>query len=160
MANWNSHLPSTRKNSHPFSSLQEEMNNFFEQFNNDFFPSNLEDKDLFNPKVEIKDSEKQIKVCAELPGLKEDEIKVTLQDNYLVIEGEKKKEWKEEEKGMYRSEFSYGSFHRTIPLADEVKENSVKASYKDGILTIEIEKTGNGNKKNKSIPINWNKEKQ
>lgn len=140
------------RNQNPLSLWQREMNSLFDRFNQDFgsFGTGLSD---FSPRIEVKDSDKNYIVCAEVPGIKENDIEITLKDNCLVLQGERKSESKEEEENYYRSEFSYGSFYRTIPLNDEVDPDSVKASYKDGILTVEMVKLNPVQHQEKKIPI-------
>lgn len=142
----------TTRNQNPLSVWQREMNSLFDRFNQDFgsFGTGLSD---FSPRIEVKDRDKSYIVCAEVPGIKENDIDITLKDNCLVLEGERKTESKEEEEGYYRSEFSYGNFYRTIPLNDEVDPDSVKASYKDGILTVEMQKLNPAQHQAKKIPI-------
>lgn len=130
-------------------SFQDEIRRFFDRFNTDF------DTDVnWNlPKVEIKDQDKTYVVKAEVPGMSEKDIQVNLKDNSLIIEGERKSEHKEEKEGRYTSEFSYGDFYREIPLADEVNPDTVKASYRDGILSITLDKLSTSASKVKKIPI-------
>jgi HSP20 family protein len=144
----------TKRNENPITVWQNEMRNFFDKFNQDF---NL-DMDLpkmkdFTPKIEVKDKDKGYLISAEVPGMSEKDLSVSLKDNALIIEGERKTESKSEEKGRYFSEFSYGSFYRSIPLEDEVDASKVKASYRDGILSVEVQKSENGSHKAKKIPI-------
>lgn len=142
----------TTRSQNPLSLWQREMNSLFDRFNQDFgsFGTGLSD---FSPRIEVKDGEKNYIICAEVPGIKEDDIEITLKDNSLVLQGERKSETKEEEGEYFRSEFSYGSFYRTIPLNDEVDPDSVKASYKDGILTVEMQKINPVPHQAKKIPI-------
>lgn len=147
MSLWKKNLP-VRADS--FFALQNEMNDLFEGLNRGFFPSSIK-AEGFMPKLEMKEDEKKYYVSAELPGMKEDDIHVTLKDNALIIEGEKKSEMKKEEKGIYRSEFNYGSFYRAVPLVSEVDAERVAATYKNGVLQVEIEKketSGNARKIN------------
>lgn len=137
------------KGTNSLSNWQRDMDNFFQRFNRDF-GSGLEE---FSPKVEIKEKAKGYVVCAEVPGMKEKDISVELRDNSLIIEGERRVEVNEEKDDYTSSEFSYGSFYRTIPLSEEVNGDTVKASYKDGILTVELEKVKESAHKSKKIPI-------
>jgi len=142
----------TVRNQNPISLWQREMNNLFDRFGRDIGGI---DTDLaeFSPKVEIKEKNKHYTVCAEVPGMKESDINVTLEDNCLILQGERKSESKKEEEGYFSSEFSYGSFYRSIPLDEEVNPDSVKASYKDGLLTIDLDKVKESSHKTKKIPI-------
>jgi HSP20 family protein len=105
------------------------------------------------PIVDIKDHEKEIEIQAELPGVSEKDVDLSLSDNSLIIKGEKKHETEEEEKGYYRMERSYGSFERTIPLPVEVDRDKVEATFKNGILNICLPKTKEAIAHTKKIPI-------
>lgn len=142
----------TTRNKNPISLWQDEMSNLFRRFNKDL---ETFDTDLvsFTPKVEVKEKDKGYIVRAEVPGMKEDEINVTLRDNSLILEGERKSESEEQGEDFYSSEFSYGSFYRTIPLSEEVNPDSVKASCKGGILRVELDKVKPSAHKSKKIPI-------
>lgn len=142
----------TTRNENPFMSWQREMNNLFDRFNRDVDFS-TSDLDQFSPKVEMKEKDNGYLVRAEIPGMSEKDINVSLRDNNLILEGEKKSESKKEEKGQYFSEFSYGSFYRSIPLNEEVNPDNVKATYKNGVLTVELETVREIEHKSKKIPI-------
>lgn len=150
--NKNSSLTPIREQN-PWSLWQREMSNLFDRFNRDFGSMEMGEVGNFYPKIEIKDQDKKMIVCAEVPGMNEKDVNVTLKDNHLILQGERKSETKSEEGGRHRSEFSYGSFYRAIPLGEEVKEDTAKASYKDGLLTIEIEKSEETSTQAKKIPI-------
>ncbi len=144
--------PPALKNKNPFSQWQDEMSNMLRKFNRDL-ESFDSDVASFSPKVELKEKEKGYVVRAEIPGMKENDINVTLKDNSLVLEGERKSESEEEKEGYYSSEFSYGSFYRAIPISEEVNPDTVKASYKNGILVVELEKVKPSAHKSKKIQI-------
>jgi HSP20 family protein len=80
-------------------------------------------------------------VKAELPGMKEEEVDVSVVGNRLTIKGEKKAETEVKEENYYRSERSYGSFFRSIDLPSDVDPDKIEANYEDGILEVEIPKT-------------------
>jgi HSP20 family protein len=143
--------PATR-NQNPVNLWQKELNNLFDRFGRDL--SNLDIENTgFSPRIEISERNNQYKVCAEVPGVKENEINVTLKDNSLILEGERKTESKKDNEGFFSSEFCYGNFYRAIPLVDEVNPDTVKASYKDGILMVELDKVKPTSLKAKKIPI-------
>jgi HSP20 family protein len=78
-------------------------------------------------------------VRAELPGIDPDrDVDIEIRDRSLRIRAERRQEQRTEEGGRYRSEFRYGTFTRVIPLASDVKEEDVKASYRDGILEVRV----------------------
>jgi HSP20 family protein len=137
-------------------SIQDEMNRLF----NDFFgrvPSRFEgdwSASEWNPSVDISETKDEIVVKAEVPGMKKDDIKITLQDNVLTMRGERKQEKEEKETNFYRMERSYGSFTRSFNLPTMVQADKIKASYKDGILNITLPKAEEI--KPKQIPIEIN----
>jgi len=122
----------------PFEAFERDVKRIFD----DFFA--LEPVDLFDsawlPTVDVEEDEKSIHVRAEIPGIDEKDLNVTLEDNVLTISGEKKEERKEENKRYVLAERRFGSFKRSIALPAEVKADSVKASFKNGVLTIDFEK--------------------
>lgn len=150
--NKNTSLTSNRDN-HPWSLWQKEMSHLIDRFNKDFGDISTGEFSSFNPKIEIKEKDKELIVCAEVPGMSEKDVNVTLKDNQLIIEGERRTENKSEKDGSFHTEFSYGSFYRSIPLGEDIKEDSIKASYKDGLLTIEMEKTKESSSSVKKIPV-------
>lgn len=131
----------------------------FDRYARDFFsgvlaPFSGNDSDTgFMPRVEVKETDKEYHVIAELPGMKESDIHLSLKENTLVIEGEKRSEKKSEGKGFFRSEFEYGDFYRAIPLNSDVDDKKVEANYKDGLLTISLIKKNDGKEKTVKIPI-------
>ncbi len=122
----------------PFEAFERDVKRLFD----DFFA--LEPVDLFDsawmPMVDVDEDEKSIHIRAEIPGIDEKNINVTLEDNVLTISGEKKEERKEENKRYIVAERKFGSFKRCITLPAEVKADSAKASFKNGVLTIDFEK--------------------
>lgn len=139
----------------PWSLIRDEMWDLFDRFSHDDELPLLSSTQQFVPKIEVKDQEKAFQVCVEVPGMSEKDLNVTLKDNVLVIEGEKKNETKNEDKkkGFYHSEFSYGSFYRAIPLSEEANPDEVSASYKDGILVIDVAKRPEKARASKRIEI-------
>lgn len=116
-----------------------------------------EGKDLFSrsdwaPAVDIKETDQAFTVEAELPGMSKDDVKVTVHDGVLTIKGERRQEEETEDKKVHRIERFYGSFMRRFTLPDNVDENSVKASFKDGLLTLTINKAEP--KEPKAIEVN------
>ena len=104
------------------------------------------------PAIELAEDKNNLVVTAELPGLKKEDIEVTLLDGTLTISGERKHECKVEDAGVCRSERFFGRFQRTITLPSEVAGNDVKADYKDGLLTVTLPKSETA--KPKKIGVN------
>jgi HSP20 family protein len=95
----------------------------------------------FMPQVDVADADKEIKVSVELPGLDGKDVEVSLTKETLTIKGEKREEKEEKGKDYYRSERSFGSFTRTIPLPFEIDAEKAEASFKKGVLTVSLPKT-------------------
>ncbi|MFQ5709441.1 MAG: Hsp20/alpha crystallin family protein [bacterium] len=111
-------------------------------FFDDFFDAAFPVPQLaFEPKIDVKESEKEFVINAELPGLEKNDFKLVLENDVLTLEGEKKYEHEEKKDEYYRSERSYGSFRRSFRLTNEVEKNKIKADYKNGILKITIPKS-------------------
>jgi HSP20 family protein len=96
--------------------------------------------DTFSPKIDISENEKSITIDAEIPGVPKENLKITLQDNILTIEGEKKKVSDEKDKNYYREERSFGKFKRSFTLPVEVDSENVDARFINGILEIKLNK--------------------
>lgn len=144
-------LPTNRRN----QERQNIFSDFFDLYAREFFSPMLgeENAETFMPKVEVQETEKGYSVRAELPGMKEEDINLTLDDNCLILQGEKRSEKKNETDNQFRSEFSYGSFYRTIPLRADVDDNKVEATYRDGILNVTLVKKADGTERKKKISI-------
>lgn len=127
----------------PFYMMQREMDRLF----NGFFDRNFEMTPFgesfgaFTPSVDVTENDKELTVSAELPGLAEKDIEVSLTRDVLTIRGEKKAEKEDKGDNYYRMERSYGSFQRSIPLPTRVDADKVDATFKNGVLTITLPKT-------------------
>jgi HSP20 family protein len=109
--------------------------------------------DVFVPKVDVKEEDKEIVVAAELPGMDQKDIDVTVTKDSVRISGEKKHEEEKEEKGYYRRETSYGTFERVVDLPTEVDESKAEAEFSKGVLTIRLPKSEEAQAKQKKIKI-------
>ncbi|MEX0646442.1 MAG: Hsp20/alpha crystallin family protein [Balneolaceae bacterium] len=98
-------------------------------------------RSTFTPGIDVSETEKQFIVDVELPGMEKKDIDLNIENNRLTISGERKFEKEENNKQYHRVESHYGSFSRTLQLPESVNPDSVKASYKDGILNISIDKS-------------------
>lgn len=124
--------------------LRAEIDRLFE----DFFQSwdmparGAEEGGMFNPALNVAETDAAIEATMELPGLSEDEIEITLTRDGLTITGEKSDEEEEREKNYHRRERRYGYFRRTIPLpADSVDADKIEANFDKGVLTITMPKS-------------------
>ncbi len=105
------------------------------------------------PSIDIYEEGDDVVVKAELPGMKKEDIEVSLADDSITISGEKKKEEKVERKGYFRHERSYGSFARSFSLPSEVRTDDAKAEFRDGVLEIRVPKTEEARKRVKKVTI-------
>jgi HSP20 family protein len=147
-------LPVKREEYSTFSLFRQEMNRLFDNFFRGFDIEPFEKRfGAFSPSVDITETDKEIKVAAELPGMDDKDIDVSLTKDTLTIKGEKKEEKEEKKKDYYRMERSYGSFSRTIPLPVEIDTEKVKAQFKKGVLTVNLPKTAKAIKETKKISV-------
>jgi HSP20 family protein len=148
--------PLRKEEDHPFYALQREMDNVFDNFFRSFNVSPFEGgKDIgaFYPSIDVKDGEKEIVVKAELPGMEESDVEVSLSDDALTIRGEKKEEKEDKGKDYWHKETSYGSFSRVIPLPEGIDTEKADARFKNGVLTIALPKLEAKLAKSKKIAI-------
>ena len=98
-------------------------------------------EEFFTPRVDVKDCEDHYEINAELPGVKKDDIKVSLVDGVLILEAEVRKEDREEKAGRYiRQERRYGKLMRRFDLGKDVKEEDIEAMFEDGVLKLRAPK--------------------
>jgi HSP20 family protein len=141
----------------PFLSLHREMNRLFDDaFRGfDLMPAGVGERlggaGLGWPNIEVSESEKEIKLTAELPGLEEKDVDVRLAGGMLTISGEKKTEV--EENNRLFSERHYGRFERRIPIED-IDEEKVSASFKNGVLTVTLPRLATATSNVRRIAIN------
>jgi HSP20 family protein len=95
-------------------------------------------RDMWAPAVEVYQQNNEFVVHADLPGLKKEDVTIDVTDNDLTISGERRQEHETDRGGVYRSERTYGSFYRTIPLPDGAMADQAKATFKDGVLEIRM----------------------
>ncbi|GAA3101215.1 Hsp20/alpha crystallin family protein [Rhizobium viscosum] len=140
----------------PFLSLHREVNRLFDDVFRGFgsgLPSFTSTSGLGSgwPSVEISDTDKEIRITAEVPGLEEKDIEVLLNDGVLTLKGEKRSET--EDKDRQFTERYYGRFERHIPLTVEVKEDEVEARFRNGVLTVTLPKDEKAQSQVKRIAI-------
>jgi HSP20 family protein len=139
----------------PFLTLHREMNRLFDDVFRGFdvapFGADRWSGGMGWPKIEVSETDKEVKVAAELPGLEQKDVEVELANGVLSIKGEKKTET--EDKDRLFSERYYGRFERRIPVED-VEEDKVSASFKNGVLTVTLPKSAKAQPNVKRIPVN------
>lgn len=134
------------------NTFQKAMNDLFDEFWNGRELMIPENGKMW-PRLDVTEDEHEVKVVAELPGMGDKDVTLTLQDNVLCIKGEKKQEKEEKKKDYHRMERSYGSFQRSIALPAEVDEAKVNAVFKNGELTVTMTKTPSAQKAARKIDI-------
>jgi|SRR4051812_38567784 HSP20 family protein len=92
----------------------------------------------WTPQIEVSHQNNELLVRADLPGLKKEDVSIDITDEAITISGERRQEEESESGGYYRSERSYGSFHRTVPLPRGAISDQAKATFKDGVLEIRV----------------------
>lgn len=118
--------------------LSEELNRLLDEplaeFRTEFFGG-------WTPPLDLVEEEENLVATVELPGLRKEDIQVSVEDGWLTIAGERKRDERYKNAEAHRNERFYGRFHRVVSLPKPVKVDSVKATYRDGILTITMPKT-------------------
>ena len=143
-----------RNEDNPFFTLHREMNRLFDDVFRGFDVTPFgSDRAMGWPHIEVSETDKDIKIAAELPGLDEKDVEVELANGVLAIRGEKKTETEDKERRF--SERYYGHFERRIPVED-VEQDKVSASFKNGVLSITLPKSQTAQQKVKRIAINGN----
>jgi len=107
----------------------------------------------FTPRLDLQENDSRIVLTAELPGLRDNDVQVELNRDYLTIKGEKKASQEEKDKDGIYCERSFGSFERTIRLTSEINKDKIDAMVKDGVLTVTLPKTAEGKKDVKRISV-------
>ncbi|MEI9960145.1 MAG: Hsp20/alpha crystallin family protein [Limisphaerales bacterium] len=125
------------------SNLQDELDRLFES-----------PLPAWSPALDVYEDKDSFVIRAELPGLKREDIEVSLQDGALVISGERKSEKVEEGTEVHRQERFYGKFQRALTLPEPVAADKVKADYKDGVLTVTLPKTEEAKPKKIDVSVN------
>jgi HSP20 family protein len=143
--------PRHAQESNPFFALHREMNRMFDDFARSF---ELETPARFGmsatwPRVQVDDSEDEVKIAAELPGMDQKDIDVSVTNGVLTIKGEKQSETN----GSLYSERWHGQFQRSLPLGPDVDPDQVNAEMKNGILTVTAKKRPEAQRQVKRIPI-------
>ena len=121
------------------NSIQQEMNHLFDEFFGERHSELAQGNWI--PVVDVSESDTNLVVRAELPGMTEDDIDLNLQDNVLTLTGEKKQELDKQKENFHRVERSYGSFSRSFTLPGTLKLDEVTATFKEGILEISLPKS-------------------
>lgn len=158
LINWKRATPiSIQRRNNPLLSLQNELDKAMSDLGNMFeipySPLGNFENLAITPSVDIVDDKENFKVEAEMPGIDENDIKVSIGDGLLTIKGEKTVSSKNEGKNYLMREIGYGSYERSIPLPDSVDTDKAKASFKKGMLWVQIPKKAESVRKSRDLPI-------
>ena len=126
----------------PLRSLQGEVNRLFESV----FPGTMEGDDesmstVWSPRMDLVEADDHYQVQVDLPGVSKEDVSITVEDNELTIRGERRAESRAEDDHVVRMERTFGTFYRSIRLPRTVDESKIKATFDDGVLTVNLPKT-------------------
>jgi len=143
----------------PFRDIRTLHSHFDRLFNNAFVHQSSADNDEprhtnWLPTVDIHEGDNQITLRAELPGLSEEDIELTIDKNRLTIKGEKRLETENANGNYQRIESSYGSFHRSFPLPDSIDQGKIVARFDNGVLNVTLPTTEEAQPKRIELKIN------
>ncbi len=140
------------KGNNPFATLQNEVNKLFDNFFEDV-PALWSNNKNLAPAVDIIENDKGFKVEVELPGIKQEDVEVDINDDYLTIKGEKKNSKEDKGENYIRQERSYGSYKRVIALPETADSDKAVATFKKGVLWVEIPKKAAAVAKTKKLEV-------
>ncbi|MBN2684660.1 MAG: Hsp20/alpha crystallin family protein [Pontiellaceae bacterium] len=143
---------SHRKGNDPFHVLHREINELFDGYCRGFGGSTGR-RGSGSTGFELSETDDEIRVRVELPGMSQKDISVELEENQLTIRGERHEEKETKKRNYHVSEMSYGNFYRSIPLPAKVERDNASAKFKRGILTLTLPKSEEARKEYKRIPI-------
>jgi HSP20 family protein len=108
---------------------------------------------LWYPQIEVMERNGNLVICADLPGMRKEDVHLEVHDNYLALQGERHQEQQGGQEGYYRSERSYGRFFRTVPLPEGINPDQARASFKDGVLEVTVPLPNREQKQGRRIEI-------
>lgn len=121
--------------------LDSDMNRMLDRFfSPDFFDTGMVEDGQWLPSMDVVEEDKQYLVQLEIPGATKSDVKITYVDGRLMVEGERKREKEEKNTQYHRIERSYGKFRRAFELPKDIKNDSIEANFKNGVLTITLPK--------------------
>jgi HSP20 family protein len=132
----------TRRPTRSLRGLQDEVNRMFEGL----FPTSWDDDSeearpsMWTPRMDVTETDDAYHLHVDLPGLKKDDVSISVEDNRLMIRGERAEQADTESENMIRMERTFGSFYRSVRLPKIVQENKIKAKFTNGVLTIDAPK--------------------
>jgi HSP20 family protein len=138
----------------PFAAFRREMERLFDSFGRDIgWPTGDRGTAATAPSIDVSETDSELRIDADLPGVEEKDVDVAISDNVLTIKGEKKAEKEEKKKDFHLVERSYGSFSRSLTLPFAADPAKAKATFKNGVLSITLPKPPEVKAKSKKIAI-------
>ena len=122
-------------------SLQDEVNRVFDSL---FSPPTDEDGErmpMWTPRIDLSEADDAFHLHVDLPGLDKKDVKIRMEDNRLVISGERREQKTEKGQNMVHTERSFGSFYRSLRLPKSIDESKIKATFRNGVLNVDLPKT-------------------
>ncbi len=155
--------PAPRAPVHPLQNFRDEFDRLFDRFTGfgmpsmrrmfDLVPSSAESFAFNVPAVDVTEDDKAYKIAAELPGLEEKDIEVSLTGDVLTLKGEKRQEKEEKNKNWYLSERAFGAFQRAFELPEGIDRDKIAAAFAKGVLTVTLPKSAETQKQQKKIDV-------
>ncbi len=142
-----------RRRGESFTPFERELGRLFDDFWLSPFREMERVRGAYLPPVNVKEDDGSVIAEAELPGMSEKDINVTVNRDNLRISGEKKQEEETKEEDYYCMESSYGSFDRLVDLPAEVDEEKAEAEFNNGVLTVKMPKSQEARTKSKKVPV-------
>jgi len=126
----------------PFTSFQRNMSRLFDDMMHGNLPSlsRSDEAGMVMPQINVSETDKELRITAEMPGVSEKDVDITLDDGVLTIRGEKKMEKKEDKENFHYMERSYGQFQRSLRVPNSINADQVQASVENGVLTVILPK--------------------
>jgi HSP20 family protein len=134
----------------PLITLHQQVNRLFDDMLNGWGVPAVGGRETWGwPSVEVSETDQELRLTAELPGMTEKDVNISVDDGVLVLSGEKKSESNDKDRGY--SERVYGRFERVLPLPSDVDDSKIEARFKDGVLTVTLPRAAE--KRGRRIPI-------
>lgn len=154
---WGDEDPKSMAAGHPIASLHREMDRLFDDFfrTGSLAPmwAGFKDEGRMVPRVDVSETENEVEVTADMPGIEEKDIEIELREGALAIKGERKVEEEEKKKEYHRVERAYGVYQRVVPLPCDVVEDKAEASFAKGVLTVRLPKAPSAKEKVRKIAV-------
>lgn len=133
-------------------SLKSDMDRLFDNFFTERWDAGDSISDM-SPVIDVEENENQFVVSAEIPGMVKDDIKITFENNYLMISGEKKSKKESKNENVHYTERNYGKFSRSIPIPSGVMLDKISAEYEQGVLTVKVPKAEEAKPKQVEVKV-------